>query len=157
MPPYNTTTSSSESKQDGVGGPIAAAAAVADTAGEQEILAAVGRLEHYHSTKHHFHKPGRQVGARFGRIFVAGAGYVLCSSQTNGSRGSPPSRSVDPFNLSRYTPTTSLPPPHTQLLGGRVRYLHHQYRAHDDEASGLWRPAHARHAALGEFEYVLSR
>lgn len=85
MTPYNTTSASSgragESKQDGVEVPVATAAAAAvpasgGTAEEAEILEAVDRLSHYHSAKHHFHKPGNQLGARFGRVFVAGAGYV---------------------------------------------------------------------------------
>lgn len=85
MTPYNTTSTSSgragESKQDGVEVPVATAATAAvpasgGTAEEAEILEAVDRLSHYHSAKHHFHKPGNQLGARFGRVFVAGAGYV---------------------------------------------------------------------------------
>lgn len=81
MTPYNTaatSSSSGESKQNGAEVPVAAAALPASggTAEEAEILEAVDRLSHYHSIKHHFHKPGRQLGARFGRVFVAGAGYV---------------------------------------------------------------------------------
>lgn len=84
-PNNNTSTSSSragESKQDGVEVPVATAAAASavpasgGTTEEAEILEAVDRLSHYHSVKHHFHKPGRQLGARFGRVFVAGAGYA---------------------------------------------------------------------------------
>jgi len=72
-PPFSAT--SGESKQDAVA-PLVAPVPVGESAEEQEILAAVDRLEHYHSTRHHFHKPGRQLGPRFGRIFVAGAGCV---------------------------------------------------------------------------------
>lgn len=89
MTPYNNpaatsvgAATSNESKQDGLGAavvPVAttAAAAAVPRAEEQEILEAVDRLSHYHSTRHHFHKPGRQLGARFGRVFVAGAGCVV--------------------------------------------------------------------------------
>lgn len=70
-------STSSESKQDGGAIERAASAAVAARAEEQEILDAADRLSHYHEARHHFHKTGSHIAARFGRVFVAGAGCVV--------------------------------------------------------------------------------